>query len=657
MQHRQECLCHSVLILDRSACRDFDRSSRLEWLDTNNTGGYAMGTVAGVNTRRYHGLLVASLRQPLQRCVTLSKLDEEATIDGQRYELATNQYPGVVSPKGFEWLDSFRLDPFPCWTWQLDQCWLSKEVFLIKDKQAVVVQYSCSGPCLLTVRPFLAFRDYHSLVHANPEFNRSVEMHPAHFKIRPYPGYAAIGFHHNARSFDTTGLWYYNFEYLVELDRGMDFREDLYTPGSFEFELQPNQPAFIVASLDDEDRYDTAVIDEIKRTLRRNPPVANSPFEVKLTSASNQFRACREDGRPTVMAGFPWFADWGRDTMISLPGLFITRGMLNDARDIIESFLIHLNQGLIPNHYPDFGTPEYNTCDATLWMFQAVWSYMQGGGDLPWIKGVFYPAAKEIVGWHERGTLYEIKVDPEDGLLSAGVEGTQLTWMDAKVGDWVVTPRHGKPVEINALWYNALRIAAHWAVEFSETDYAHKLAGMADRVHANFAQKFWNPERNCLYDVLGFDGPIAKLRPNQLFAVSLPFDLLNNAQQRSVVEIVERELLTPAGLRTLERSDPEYRGRYEGDRVSRDGAYHQGTVWPWLLGPFVTAYLKANGKSKTTLEHCRLIVNGMEPEMLIGGLGSIAEIYDGDPPHLPRGCIAQAWSVAELLRVLRSDLS
>lgn len=641
------------IILDRTVCRDFERSSRLEWLDTNGAGGYAMGAIAGVNTRRYHGLLVAALHPPLQRCVILSKLEEEIELEGGRFQLAATQYPGVVSPRGFELLDSFRLDPFPCWTWLAGSAWVTKEVFLVRDKPAVAIRYSGPANARLRVRPFLAMRDYHALTHANPAWNGAVEAQPGILKIQPYTSFPPVVFHHNASRFDPDGKWYYNFEYLTELERGMDFREDLNTPGVFEFDLQPDRPAYLVAALGGEDRYDAAAVERIRSDRRRDPVEGESPFEVKLIAAADQFRAHRADGRPTVLAGFPWFTDWGRDTMVSLPGLLLCRGLLEEARDIVESFLVHLNQGLIPNHYPDIGPPEYNTCDATLWMFQAVWQYMQAGGDLPWLRDVFYPAVKQILAWHRRGTLYEIRMDPEDALLSAGVEGTQLTWMDAKVDEWVVTPRHGKPVEVNALWYNALRMAAHWAVEFGEPDYARELTGLADTAAHCFARKFWNPQRNCLYDVLGPQGPIDKLRPNQIFAVSLPFDLLREDQRRAVVDIVERELLTPAGLRTLDRADPDYRGRYEGDRYSRDGAYHQGTVWPWLLGPFVSAYLKAYGKSEESLAHCRSIVNGMEPEMLVGGVGSIAEIYDGDPPHLPRGCIAQAWSVAEVLRVLR----
>ncbi|MGH9667968.1 MAG: amylo-alpha-1,6-glucosidase, partial [Bryobacteraceae bacterium] len=307
----------------------------------------------------------------------------------------------------------------------------------------------------------------------------------------------------------------------------------------------------------------------------------------------------------------------------------------------------------IPNRFPDSGEkPEYNTADATLWMFQAVKSYLDAGGEAGFVRDVFYPAAKEILDWHERGTLFGIGVDESDGLLRSGAPGTQLTWMDAKVGDWVVTPRRGKPVEIQALWYNALRLTADWAGAFGEVDTARELQTKAERVQASFHAKFWNAARNCLYDGIGDDGPDAKLRPNQIFAVSLTYPLLpSQEEQRAVVRIVEAELLTPVGLRTLERGDPGYKGRYEGGPLERDAAYHQGTVWPWLLGPFVAAYLRAFGRTPETLKRCRAWLKRLEEELNHGCLGTVGEIYDGDSPHRPAGCPAQAWSVGEMLRI------
>src|SRR5258708_7719883 len=454
--------------------------------------------------------------------------------------------------------------------------------------------------------------------HANDWWNRNVTQSPGYGRLEPYQGLPPIKFRCDA-DFEQDGHWYSNIEYLEELDRGLDFREDVYTPGVLVLQLKAGEWSPICASLDGgeagvpEERLD--------------------PFVVR-----------KADGKPTIIAGYPWFTDWGRDTMISLPGLLIATARVAAARRTIEGFLEHMNQGVIANRFPDAGeTPEYNTVDATLWMFQAVRQYLEAGGDRAFLRDVFYPAGRQIIEWHRRGTWYDIHVDPEDSLLAAGVPGTQLTWMDAKVGDWVVTPRHGKPVEINALWHGALCLMAEWGSGLSDSGAAEYLAE-AQRVRDSFRAKFWNHDRQCLYDVLGPDGPVGKLRPNQIFAVSLPHNLLDNQQQRAVVSIVERELLTTLGLRTLERGDPEYRPRYEGNSLSRDGAYHQGTVWPWLLGPFIDAHMHAYGETPEALAYCRSLVEGLERAAAAAGgcLGSIGEIYDADEPRFAGGCPAQA---------------
>ena len=597
-------------IVQQETCRDFARSSKLEWLETNGTGAFALGTVAGINTRRYHALLVASLKPPVERRVLLSRVEEEVIVSHESYFLGAAQYPGTVTPRGFEYLKEFRAEPCATWSYIVNGVAIEKQVYLVPGKQAVVVRYRSDHSVTLRVRPFLAFRDYHSLRHATQDFQMDPNLQ-----------------FHTAASFHSDVHWYYNNEYLEELDRGLDFREDLYAPGFYTLDLTPGQWFPLCASLDAQ--------------APTEPPKVRDPFIVR-----------RQDGRPTIIAGYPWFTDWGRDTMISLPGLLITTGRLDEARQILEGFLEHMNQGIVPNRFPDAGeTPEYNTADATLWMFQAVRRWLQAGGSRDFLRDVFYPRAKEIVEWHRRGTWYGIHVDASDHLLSAGTPGTQLTWMDAKVGDWVVTPRHGKPVEINALWHGALCLMSDWARELGDAsapDFASEASGVRD----SFRAKFWNSERGCLYDLLAESGPVAKFRPNQIFAVSLRHGLLENAQERAVVRGVEKELLTPVGLRTLEPSDPEYKPHYRGSPWERDGAYHQGTVWPWLMGPFVDAYLAAFGKTADTLAHCARLISSLEQEAAQSGcLGSIAEIYDGDAPRLPRGCPAQAWSVAEVARV------
>jgi glycogen debranching enzyme len=592
--------------------RDFAHSSQLEWLEPNGTGAFAMGTVSGVNTRRYHSLLTASLKPPVERYVLLSRVEEEVALGPSTFALSACQYPGAVVPQGYENLVSFEAQPCATWRYALGETTLEKQVYLVPGRQAVVLRYRSDRAATLLVRPFFAYRDYHSL--------SSARQHA--FEGLPPMEFRCDG------QFQEDPHWYRNIEYLAELDRGFDFREDLFTTGVWTLELKPGEWTAICASIDGTDACEP-------------PPEKADPFIVR-----------RADGKPTIIAGYPWFTDWGRDTMIALPGLLISPGSLGEAREILECSLGHLNNGLIPNRFPDAGeVPEYNTADATLWMFQAMRQWLAAGGDRAFLRNVFYPAAKEIVTYHLRGTWFAIGANPADGLLSAGTPGTQLTWMDAKVGDWVVTPRHGKPVEINALWHGALCSTAEWGIEVGDAE-AGQYKSAAARVRTSFRAKFWNPAQECLFDVLAPEGPVDKIRPNQIFAVSLPYDLLDPAQQQAVVRVVSAKLLTPVGLRTLDPADPEYRPRYEGSPVARDGAYHQGTVWPWLIGPYVDAYLAAFGQTPQTLEVCRSLVRGLQAESASRGcMGSIAEIYDGEEPRYPRGCPAQAWSVAEIARV------
>jgi glycogen debranching enzyme len=596
--------------IERDTCRDFSQSSKLEWLETNGTGAFAMGTVAGVNTRRYHALLVATLHPPVERRVLLSRVEEEAMLGDKNFALGAAQYPGLVSPRGFEYLTEFHSDPCATWVFTLDDVRLEKQVYLAPAKQAVILRYRSDCRLLLKIRPFLASRDYHSLQKGGGDFYQHPELK-----------------FFGADAYQEEKYWYNNNEYLQEKERGLDYWEDLWTPGYYTLELPPGVWVSFCASLEG--------------PVEAEPPIVRDPFIVN-----------RAGGKPTIIAGYPWFTDWGRDTMISFTGLLIPHARLVTGRHILEGFLEHMSQGVIPNRFPDVGeTPEYNTVDATLWMFQAVRAWLQAGGPRGFLRDVFYWKGKEILYWHRKGTWYGIHVDPADHLLCAGVPGTQLTWMDAKVGDWVVTPRHGKAVEINALWHSALRLMAEWGRELGDAD-ADSFEQEAFAAAESFNRQFWNAERGCLYDVIGEDGPVAKVRPNQLFAVSLRHGLLENDRERAVVRVCQEELLTPVGLRTLAPSDPEYKGRYEGSPGERDGAYHQGTVWPWLIGPFVDAYLAAFGKTPSNISYCAGLIEKLEEEASHAGcVGLIAEIYDGDEPRYPRGCPAQAWSVAEVARL------
>jgi len=644
-----------------------------EWLETNGIGGFAMGTASGLATRRYHGLLVASLRPPTERLLTLARLDETVILPEGAFELASVEYPGVIAPAGHEYLVDFRLDPYPVWTWNVAGLRVEKRLFLVNGQNTVVVGYRASRPLELRVAPFLAYRDYHSLAAANGELSGDVAEEAGVLAVRPYPGLPPLRIQHTGGAFVRDGGWYYRTEYREERERGMDFREDLYRLGTLPLLVGPDDRAWVVASIEARKDFDPPVLEEAERSRRlRNERSFRGggaggagdagaevdPLLPRLARAAEAFRVRRADGTPTLIAGYPWFTDWGRDTMISLPGIFLAAGRVDEAREVIAGFLAHLDRGLIPNRFPDRGeTPEYNTVDATLWMFQAVHAYLGAGGDRRFLLDTFYPAAKEIIRWHQRGTHHGIVVDPADGLLVGGGEGTQLTWMDARADGRVITPRHGKPVEINALWYNALCLMAEWAVLADDPAHAAAYDQMAETAARSFEQSFWNPARGCLYDVVRPDEADARIRPNQIFAVSLPFPLLSPERSAAVVDLVERELVTPFGLRTLARGEPGYAPHYRGGPAERDGAYHQGTVWPWLLGPFVRALLRVRGRTAETLARARALLAGLERHLDEACLGHISEVFDAEPPHRAGGAPAQAWSVAEPLSLLSIELA
>jgi len=603
-------------------------------------GGYASSTIIGLNTRRYHGLLVAATKPPAGRMVLLSKMEETVVLDGRRYDLSTNRYPGVVHPCGYFFLAEFRLDPFPTFVFKVEGVEITKRVFMVHGENTVVIQYDFLGlDCKFELRPLIAFRDYHATTRRNDALNPGIQNEAGVVTLAPYAGMPPLYLSHDA-AVESTGEWYFNFEYDIELERGFDDREDLFNPLVARYDVQPGSSVNIIASTE---RHQVAEADALRRSeLERRAEVGAAP----LVAAADQFLVKRGD-LATIIAGYHWFGDWGRDTMIALPGLTLATGRSEIARDILLTFAQHVDQGMLPNRFSDQGeTPEFNTVDATLWMFEAVRAYATHTADWDFVRDNLYSILTGIIDWHRRGTRFGIGMDV-DGLLRAGAPGVQLTWMDAKVGDLVVTPRRGKPVEIQALWYNALRIMESLAGRYGDAEHEAMFAGMADLARASFNDVFWNSASGSLYDVIDGDVRDASLRPNQIFAVSLPFSMLDSGRAKAVVEIVERELLTPRGLRTLDTKDPRYRGQYIGDPLSRDTAYHQGTVWPWLIGPFFTAWLKIHGpdsRVKTWLAE-------FQTHLTEAGLGQVSEIFDGDPPFAPRGCIAEAWSVAELLRI------
>jgi predicted glycogen debranching enzyme len=650
----------------QATCGDLDAASRREWLETNGLGGFASSTIIGLNTRRYHGLLVAATKPPVGRFVMLSKLEETLFIDGQAFDLSANRYPGVVHPQGFRYLQQFRLDPFPVFTYEIEGIEIEKTVFMIYGENSTVVYYRVTknnhpeSPknLRLDLRPLIAFRDYHSATHQNGALNSELKEEAGLTAVTPYEGLPALYLAHNAVESKKSGDWYRNFEYDAERERGLDFTEDLFNPCVLRFDLSAGRQASVIASTD---RRDVVRVPEYQQAeiSRRRKAVLSSPidddFARDLSVGADQYIVSRGDQK-TLIAGYHWFSDWGRDTMIALPGLTLPTGKHDVARSILRTFARNVDQGMLPNRFPDAGeTPEYNTVDATLWFFEAARAFLEYTGDLEFVQNDLYPVLTDIIAWHVRGTRYGIKVDPS-GLLASGEPGVQLTWMDAKVGDWVVTPRRGKPVEIQALWYNGLCIMEELARKFDDEAGQKRYRNMATVASWAFNRLFWNEKLSCLYDVVNGGPPDPSIRPNQIFAVSLTHSMLSPERARSVVERVQEHLLTRYGLRSLAPSDPQYRGRYTGDPTSRDGAYHQGTVWPWLLGPFISAYVKINGGTNAARRQAAEWLTPLKDHLTDAGLGHISEVLEGDAPHHPAGCIAQAWSVGEILRAYVEDV-
>jgi predicted glycogen debranching enzyme len=650
-----------MIKLDTSICSRFERASSREWLETNGIGGYASSSISGANTRRYHGLLVAATKPPLGRLVMLSKFEETVRIDGEMYELSCNQYSGKIHPEGYKLLAKFRLDPFPVWTFNVAGIEIEKKLFMAHGDNSTVVSWLVkdrktaeSKQIELELKPLLAFRDHHHLRRENTEFRRDYATTENMVSIAPYDAMPRLYLANNAISIEPRGHWYRNFEYAIERERGFDFTEDLFQPFSMRFDLADD--AVVIASTEAKQINDAATLEaaEVSRRteLVREAGVTDE-FEKQLVLAADQFIVSRGTGK-TVIAGYPWFSDWGRDTMIALNGLTLATGRYEIAKSILTEFSKYISEGMLPNRFPDAGEiPEYNTVDATLWFFEAVRAYAQQTEDYAFVETRLYDKLADIIDWHVRGTRYGIHVDT-DGLVYAGREGVQLTWMDAKIGEWVVTPRTGKPVEIQALGYNALCTMADLAAKFSKPRDQARYLEMAAKAKVSFNKLFWNNEQECLFDVINDGSADASVRPNQILAASLPHTMLSPKKAHKVVDKVEAVLLTPFGVRSLSPKDSRYIPVYSGSPFDRDAAYHQGTVWAWLIGGYIDAYRKVHSKDPIALARVREIIAGFKTHLTESMIGQVSEIFDGDAPHAARGCGAQAWSVGELLRVIRS---
>jgi len=649
--------------MGRDVCGDLAQAEAREWLVTNGIGGYALGTIAGTLTRRYHGLLVAALKPPLGRTLMLAKLDDTVLYGDRFYPLHTNRWAdGTIGPHGYRHIEQFSLDgTVPTWRYACADALLEKRIWMQPGANTTYIYYHlvrATQPLMLTMKAMVNYRDYHSNTRAQG-WRMTIVPAAQGVYVSAFPEATQLYLTSDRAEATDSHDWYYGFELTAERDRGLEDKDDHLHAVTFQATLQPGEAVTLVASTERRLELDGETALKLRRThdhkllgLWRSNRLVDaqtiSPFTNRLVLAADQFIVNRstaeEPHGKTIIAGYPWFSDWGRDTMISLPGLTLATGRPDVARSILRTYARRVDQGMIPNRFPDAGeVPEYNTVDATLWFFEAVRAYYGITEDEDLIEELF-PVLADIVDWHCRGTRYNIHLDPADGLLYAGEAGVQLTWMDAKVEDWVVTPRTGKPVEVNALWYNALRTMGKLARQIGKPHQEYD--AIADRALARFT-RFWNPAVGYCYDVLdGPDGDDSILRPNQIFAVSLPESPLTTAQQRSVVDTCGRSLLTSHGLRSLDPDHSQYKGQYGGNQRQRDGAYHQGTVWGWLLGPFVLAHLRVYGNPAKSREFLEPMAN----HLFTHGIGSLGEIFDGDPPMAPRGCIAQAWTVAEVLR-------
>ena len=636
-----------------------------EWLEADGLGGYASGTVGGWRTRRYHAILLTSATPPTNRNVHVNGFDATVFVGDESFPISTQQYvPGVTYPRGYEYLQSFTEEPWPTWVYQLPNgLFIEFELFVPRGYSGTVLKWQVqksAEDCQLTnielvVRPLISGRDYHSLLSESSTFHVDTSVQDGQIEWRPHAGKSTIRAFTNGH-YAPAPDWYRQFYYAEEAARGLDATEDLASPGELRFQLG-EVPAVLVLTDDGcwsirPSRGET--IDQLADRLAEAERSRRNAFATRLHRAAADYLVLRGSGR-TIVAGYPWFTDWGRDTFVALRGLCLATGQIEDAGRILTEWSQLVSDGMLPNRFPDHGdAPEYNSVDASLWYVIAVHDYLNASriAAHPRFEAnrkTLQIAVNQILLGYAQGTRFGIQVD-DDGLLRAGEEGVQLTWMDAKCGDWVVTPRIGKPVEVQALWLNALwvgsRMNSDWDMLFL-------------RSRESFHDRFWNSAKRCLFDVVDLNHERGvnddSVRPNQIFSVGgLPLNLLSPVKSQLVVQIVEDKLLTPMGLRTLDPQDASYCGTYSGDIRKRDGAYHQGTVWPWLQGPFVEAWLRVRGNTVANRQSARSrFIQPLLDHLQFAGLGHVSEIAEGDWPHRPAGCPFQAWSVGELLRMMK----
>jgi len=655
---------------------DEESTIRREWIATNGLGGFASGTLSGSVTRRYHGLLVAALPAPLGRTVMLSRLQEKFNIDNETIFLNDQELIDTPIAKACLYLKEFRLDMgLPVWVYEIGKFTLEKRILLQRERNTVLINYTLlNGPSALDMelRPAVHFRPLEAPVDQDrvtiSDYTLTTKDNIYRIQGGEYPPLLMhiVG---DEPSFTIDNRKWDNIYFRLEYERGYPSVGKHWSPGFFNLKLHQGKSITVMATTEAlEDlptSFEQVFTAEIERrvNLLAAAPRLNDAESAELILAADQFiitpagraeetkraLAAGEEAK-TIIAGYHWFTDWGRDTMISLEGLTLATGRHAEARHILRTFANYVCDGLIPNMFPEHDkTGLYHTADATLWFFHALHRYLSVTGDRETLRAIL-PTLISIIDHHISGTRFNIGIDPDDGLLRQGAEGYQLTWMDAKVGDWVVTPRRGKAVELNALWYNALRLMERWLREEKDEARAQKLSGYAERAKQAFNKRFWNAAAGYLYDVIdGPNGADDSCRPNQILSISLNYPVLDVAYWPSVINTVKEQLLTPVGLRSLSPRHPDYKQNYDGDLYTRDAAYHQGTVWAWLIGPYIDAWVKNNPENRTKVN---TLLSGFYQHMSEAGIGSISEIFDAEEPFTARGCIAQAWSVAEVLRCL-----
>lgn len=668
---------------NKETLSNFEEAIQKEWLITNGLGGYASSTILGINTRKYHGMLVSAMHPPGDRRVCLAKLDEEISIGNDTYALGANEFQSGIFPKGYLYLEEFSVSPFPRYVYSVQNVAIRKSIFMPRAKNATVSLYKVvnanSSEAQVRIFPYVNWRHFHLVTDRwRSPFELSQTDEEKGTRIRFLSPETVLLVNSTAGSFRSDKKWVEKTYLREEALRGETCLDDCYIPGHFDISVKAGKSeTFAITTVADEkgdmtksfidgmpstaqdldDLYDEETRkyqEPIECFYHEHKQVAESDWLNWLILATKEFMVKDLSDHQSVIAGYHWFETWGRDTFIALPGLMLAPGRFGEAKNVLLNFERYCKNGLIPNYIPDrVGEPAYNTVDASLWFVNAVLQYLKYTGDISFVERQLWRTLKQIIDAHVKGTVFGIHMD-NDSLLA---HDPQLTWMDVAIEGVPVTPRDGKAVEVQALWYNALRVISWLAKKLNEQGEAEKCKEVAERAKRSFLDKFWNSNRNCLYDCVRGEEKDVSLRPNQIIAVYLDFTMLDGVKSEKTVDIVHRELLTPFGLRTLERGDSRYVGIYAGGRNSRDKAYHNGTVWPWLLGPFVTAFLKTKGYTEFRRDLAsNFLMPLLSKQVYEAGLGSISEIYDGESPHKSRGCIAQAWSVAEPLRAYVEDV-